>query len=201
MFERLIDSIEPGSHVMVDSSGLKVYGRDEWHQEKHKVEAKRTWRKLHIAVDEHHQIVACELTTKAEGDPSVLPDLLDQINEFDTFMADGAYDGLPTYQSIEQHSPGSSVVVPPPNNAVQGSNQERNRHIESIENDGRMEWQRQTNYGLRAYAELAIQRYKRIIGNSMKARSLPQQKAEAQASVRLLNVMTVLGMPISVKVE
>jgi hypothetical protein len=44
-FERLIDSIEPGSHVIVDSTGLNVYGQDEWHQEKHTVQAKRTWRK------------------------------------------------------------------------------------------------------------------------------------------------------------
>jgi hypothetical protein len=51
-FERLIDSIEAGSHVIVDSTGLKVYGQDEWHQEKHNVQAKRTWRKLHIAIDE-----------------------------------------------------------------------------------------------------------------------------------------------------
>ena len=49
-FERLIDSIEPGSHIIVDSTGLKVYGRDEWHQEKHKIQADHTWRKLHIAV-------------------------------------------------------------------------------------------------------------------------------------------------------
>jgi hypothetical protein len=41
-FERLIDSIEPGSHVIVDSTGLKVYGQDKWHQEKHNVQAKRT---------------------------------------------------------------------------------------------------------------------------------------------------------------
>jgi hypothetical protein len=28
-FEHLIDSIEPGSYVIVDSTGLKVYGQDE----------------------------------------------------------------------------------------------------------------------------------------------------------------------------
>jgi len=200
-FERLIDSIEAGSHVMVDSTGLKVYGRDEWHQEKHDVLARRTWRKLHIAVDEHHQIVACELTTKEEGDPSVLPDLLEQVDGFDTFMADGAYDGLPTYQHVEKHSSGASVIVPPPKNAVVGqTNPERNQHIEAIEKHGRIGWQKLTGYKLRAYAELAIQRYKRIIGNTMKARELPQQKAEAQSSVRLLNVMTGLGMPISIKI-
>jgi hypothetical protein len=37
--------VEPGSLVIVDSTGLKVYGNDEWHQEKHDVIARSTWRK------------------------------------------------------------------------------------------------------------------------------------------------------------
>jgi hypothetical protein len=64
-----------------------------------------------------------------------------------------------------------------------------------------MVWQRQTNYGLRSHVELAMLRYKRIIGNTLKARNLPQQITEAQASVRLLNRMTQLGMPKSVRIE
>ena len=49
----LIKAREPGSTVIVDSTGLKVYGKDEWHQEKHAVPARRTWRKLHLVIDEH----------------------------------------------------------------------------------------------------------------------------------------------------
>lgn len=59
---------------------------------------------------------------------------------------------------------------------------------------------KKTGYGLRNYAELAMQRYKRIFGNTMKARKLPQQKAEAWASAVALNRMTRLGMPVSVKI-
>jgi hypothetical protein len=29
--------------IAIDSSGLKRFGRDEWHQEKHKISAKRSW--------------------------------------------------------------------------------------------------------------------------------------------------------------
>jgi hypothetical protein len=58
----LTKAMEPGSLVIVDSTGLKVYGKDEWHQEKHDVTARRTWRKLHLAIDEKHQVLACELT-------------------------------------------------------------------------------------------------------------------------------------------
>jgi hypothetical protein len=56
-----------------------------------------------------------------------------------------------------------------------------------------MGWQQKTNDGLRSHVELAILRYKRIIGNTLKARNLPQQITEAQASVRLLNRMTQRG--------
>jgi hypothetical protein len=58
---------EPGSLVIVNSTGLMVYGKDEWHQEKHGVPARRTWRKLNLAVDENHQVLGCELTTPEQS--------------------------------------------------------------------------------------------------------------------------------------
>ena len=57
----------PDSDVVamaVDSTGLKRFGRDEWHQEKHKVSAKRSWRKLHICVDDKHYIHGSVLTDR-----------------------------------------------------------------------------------------------------------------------------------------
>jgi len=62
-----------------------------------------------------------------------------------------------------------------------------------------MAWHRSRGYGLRAHAELAMLRYKTIIGRKLKTREISQQKTEAQISVRVLNIMTKLGMPISVK--
>ena len=89
-------TMEPGSLVIVDATGLKVNGKNKWHQEKHDVAARRTWRKLHLAVDEHHQIVACESTTPEVCDPSAVPDLLAQIaTPLKTIMGDGAYGGDP----------------------------------------------------------------------------------------------------------
>ena len=63
-----------------------------------------------------------------------------------------------------------------------------------------MAWQKITGYNMRNYAEPAVQRYKRIFGNTMKARALPQQKTKAWISAFAPNVMTNLGMLISVKV-
>ena len=59
-------------HILVDSSGLKIYGEGEWLQEKHGAKSRRRWRKLHIALDaETHQMMAIELTTDEVGDPTV----------------------------------------------------------------------------------------------------------------------------------
>jgi hypothetical protein len=195
--------MEPGSLVIVDSTGLKVYGKDEWHQEKHDVPARRTWRKLRLAIDEHHQVLACELTTPDVGDPSAVADLLTQIvTLFETFIGDGAYDGEPVSQAVLNHQPSAQVVIPPHKTAVLSTagDMQRDHHIEGIAQQGRLAWKRITGYNLRNYAELAMQRYKRIFGNTMKARALPQQKTEAWISVSALNRMTNLGMPVSVKV-
>jgi hypothetical protein len=195
--------MEPGSLVIVDSTGLKVYGKDEWHQEKHDVPARRTWRKLHLAIDEKHQVLAVELTTPDVGDPTAVPDLLDQITTpFATFMGDGAYDGDPVSQAVLNKQPDAQVVIPPHKTAVcsDAGDSQRDRHIQTIAQDGRIAWQRKTGYNLRSHVELAMQRYKRIFGNLMKARALPQQKTEAWISASALNRMTNLGMPVSVKI-
>jgi Transposase DDE domain len=199
----LSQALEPGSLVMVDSTGLKVYGKDEWHQEKHDVPARRTWRKLHLAIDEHHQVLACELTTPEVGDPSAVADLLAQIDApFDAFIGDGAYDGEPVSQAVLKQQPNARVVIPPHKTAVLSTagDTPRDHHIQVIAQHGRLAWQRITGYNRRNYAELAMQRYKRIFGNTMKARALPQQKTEAWISASALNRMTSLGMPLSVKI-
>ena len=199
----LSKAMESGSLVIIDSTGLKVYGKDEWHQEKHQVAARRTWRKLHLAVDENHQIVACELTTPEVGDPSAVPDLLDQIDApFEIFMGDGAYDGEPVSEAVFTKQPDATVIVPPHKTAVLSSTGEsqRDEHIREIARHGRMTWQKKSGYGLRSSAELGIQRYKRIFGGAMKARALPRQKFEAWVSASALNTMTNLGMPVSAKI-
>jgi hypothetical protein len=116
-------------------------------------------------------------------------------------MADGAYDGEQSYQQIKQKPPDATCIIPPPKNAVKGDNAERNQHVEDAQNRGRMGWQQKTNYGLRSHVELAMLRYKKIIGNTLKARHLPQQISEAQTCVRLLNRVTQLDMPNSVRIE
>jgi hypothetical protein len=51
-------------HLAIDSTGLKVFGKGEWKVKKHGADKRRTWRKLHLAVDsESHKIMgpSCRL--------------------------------------------------------------------------------------------------------------------------------------------
>lgn len=41
----------PVTHLVIDSTGLKVYGEGDWKMRKHGKEKRRVWRKLHLAVD------------------------------------------------------------------------------------------------------------------------------------------------------
>lgn len=87
-----------GLHVVVDSTGLKVYGEGEWKVRQHGIGKRRTWRKLHLAVNEaNNDLVAVRLTTNAVDDAEMVPDLLEQVEEpVDRFGGDGAYDKVTT---------------------------------------------------------------------------------------------------------
>ena len=61
---------------MIDSTGLKRFGQGEWDDEKHG-RTRRSWRKLHLAVDAGTgEIVACVLTDNAADDAGQVPKLL-----------------------------------------------------------------------------------------------------------------------------
>ena len=89
-------------HLLVDSTGLKIYGEGEWLDQKHGIRSRRRWRKLHLGVDaDTHEIVAAELTSDDVGEISELPDLLDQIEaDVASMTADGAYDGQVVYDAV-----------------------------------------------------------------------------------------------------
>ncbi|OOL08928.1 IS5 family transposase, partial [Klebsiella aerogenes] len=51
------------AHLVIDSTGLKVFGEGEWKVKKHGQERRRIWRKLHLAVDgKTHEIICADLS-------------------------------------------------------------------------------------------------------------------------------------------
>ncbi len=87
-----------------------------------------------------------------------------------------------------------------PNDTVASAATQRDQHIQMIAERGRLGWQRAVRYGRRSLVEVAMMRYKTLIGRSLRARTLPAQKVEAAVGCKVVNIMTSLGMPASRKV-
>jgi hypothetical protein len=102
-------------HLLIDSTGLKMYGEGEWLEDKHGKRSRRRWRKLHLAIDANsHDVVAVELTSDEVGDVTAVPDLLDQIDGSGASVTgDGAYDADVVYDEITHRNPEADVIIPP----------------------------------------------------------------------------------------
>jgi hypothetical protein len=194
-------------NVVIDSTGLKVFGAGEWQREKHGGKGHRTWRKLQLAVDpDTGEILASELTTTEDGDASQVGPLLNQISgPIASVTADGAYDGDPVYRTIAERDPAAAAIIPPRSTAVPSDTAEtaptpRDRHLRMIQERGRRGWQKAVNYGRRSLGEVAMMRYKTVLGRRLHARTLPTQKAEAAAGFTVINIMSHLGMPVSQRI-
>lgn len=188
--------------LVVDSTGLKIFGEGEWLQNKHNTKAKRkSWRKLHLGMDlGTGEIVCSDLTKDDVGDPTALPDLFDQINApVSRFLADGAYDGDPTSDLlVERFGDTVEIIIPPPITAVPSPDAARNptsrdKHITTIRTRGRMAWQVSSGYNQRSRGEAQIGRWKTVIGPKLNARNFENQKTEVRIGTDILNKMTELG--------
>ena len=187
-------------HLLVDSTGLKLCGPGEWLVEKHGTRARRSWRKLHIGLDaETGQIVAASLTAKEVDDGAQVDSLFDQITgSVASFTGDGGYDQEGVYASVAQRHPDAAVVVPPratavPSNAAETAPTRRDRHLQHIAEHGRMAWQKASGYTKRALAEAAIGRWKRVIGDGLRAHTDERRATEAEVAVYTLNRMLEFG--------
>jgi IS5 family transposase len=55
-------------HIVVDSTGLKIYGEGEWKVRQHGYSKRRTWRKFHLSGDEKTQELQAVVVTEASVD-------------------------------------------------------------------------------------------------------------------------------------
>ena len=191
-------SAQAGRQVVVDSTGAKVFGEGEWKVRQHGWSKRRTWRKLHIAVDEATgEILAETLTTNGMDDASQVDPLLAQIQqEIERFGADGAYDKEKVYKALK-HPPNQEVpiqpIIPPRRNAKiwQHGNCKhpplpRDENLRKIRKKGRKGWKQECGYYRRSIAETGMSRYKRIFGLPVRCTLACAQRASRQTGPHLL---------------
>jgi hypothetical protein len=126
----------------------------------------------------------------------------------------------PIADAVATRHPAAAVVIPPrvttvPNEAAVT---QRDRHPAEITTHGRMDeaargsarvsawngserWQRRSGYNRRSLVETGMYRYKAIVGRRLNAWTLPNQRTEAKIGCTVINRMTGLGMPATVRVR
>lgn len=194
--------------MVIDSTGVKVYGAGEWQARQHGVSKRRTWRKLHLGVDEKTgEILAAVVTTNDDHDSEVRPDLLQQISaDIEQGSGGGAYDTFDCYDEIERRQ--AKGVMPPRKDAKihQHGNRKapphpRDKNLRRIRKVGRKRWKQRSNYHRRSIAETTMFRFKVIFGGKLRSRKFDNQAVELFLQGTALNRMIQLGKPESYKVE
>ncbi len=194
-------------HLVLDSTGLELFGQGEWCAAKHG-RLRRRWLKLHLGVDATTgEIAAHVLTDGDEDDAAQVPALLRQPEgAIASLTADGAYDRDPVYQAAAAVQPKLpiEVIIPPRADAVLSTadpdgQTPRDRHVQLMAERGRIGWQRATGYGLRNQAETAVERYEHLIGPKLRARGRTAQYGEVALAIQVLNRMIRTAKPVSVR--
>ena len=193
-------------NLVLDSTGLKIYGEGEWKVRKHGYSKRRTWRKLHVGANpDSGEIQVAVLTGNSTSDDAVVKEMLAQIEQdLLSCAADGAYDKRKVYDALDEHSPEVEILIPPRKNAhiwQHGNSKEdrlkRDENLRYIRKYGRQQWKQDSGYHIRSLAETIMFRLKTIFGDKLSARLLETQTMQALIRCLALNRITHLGMPQS----
>jgi len=201
---RLSRKTNDSMNLVLDSTGLKIYGEGEWKVRKHGYSKHRTWRKLHVGANpDTGEIQVAVLTGNNTSDDAVVKEMLEQIEQtLLSCAADGAYDKRRVYDALNLHSPHVEILIPPRKNAhiwQHGNSKEerlkRDENLRYIRKYGRQQWKEDSGYHIRSLAETIMFRLKTIFGDKLSARLLETQTSQALIRCLALNRMTHLGMP------
>lgn len=196
-------------HVIIDTTGLKVFGEGEWKVRKHGFSKHRTWRKLHLEILPDGEIRNLALTGNEKSDGQMTQALLEQepavINRF---TADGGYDTRTVYKVLLKRRV-STITIPPRKNAriwQHGNCKDRPPHprdeiLRTVRRlSSRRRWKEQSGYYVRAKIENTMFRYKTIFGDHLNAHRLDHQQVEATIKAGLLNRMWNRTRPDSYRI-
>lgn len=195
---------ESARHLVIDSTGVKVYGEGEWKTRQHGISKRRTWRKLHLGIDETTgEIISAVATTNDYHDSQVLEDILEGIeDEISQVSTDGAYDTNSCYEQIQQRE--AQAIIPPRKNAkiqqhgnCKAPTLARDENLRAIRRMGRKKWKRESGYHRRSIAETTMFRLKCIFGGSLSSRQFDNQAVELFLQCAALNRMIQICKPQS----
>lgn len=191
--------------LVIDSTGLKVYGEGEWKVRTHGTQKRRTWRKYHVAVNpDSHDVLAVELTQAHVHDGHVVEKLLSNQTQIGKVYADGAYSFKQSFDAIADKGGMPLIAIRRGTGLVKKTPSSgealRNQLVKDMwAAGGQNMWKKTSGYHRRSLVETHMFRLKTILGGVLRSRKFDHQVTEAKIMAKILNKMTSLGMPKSVK--
>lgn len=188
-------------HVVVDATGLKIFGEGEWKVRQHGYSKHRMWRKLHVGIDvESKEFVMVELTDNHIGESKLLKPLLDQYtDDLIKVGGDKGYDSYECHEAIGRRGAKSAILLQRKAKIRKRKNKDteplvRDDIVRRMRKVGRKRWKEEVSYHSRSLVENAFYRYKTILGGKLRSISIENQKIEALVGCNILNKFAQLGM-------
>ena len=181
--------------IVLDTTGLKVYGEGEWRAEKYG--GRKSWKKLHLALDpDSGKLVLAEITDEYIHDTTYLGKALERSNgRRGKVLIDGIADSRRCYELAEKYN--KALLTPPKTGAVvrkEAGFKRRNDAVKIIRGLGndrlaRSIWSKLVGYNRRVIVESMMSRWKRLHGGYLKSRCEQRKKVEVQIKAMMINVM------------
>ncbi len=138
---------------------------------KHGISKRRTWRKLHIAIDGNTQcVVGAVLTTNSVGDSEAFGPLIGSIQgDVKSVTGDGGYNTVDCYDTCECY--GARSIIPPRRGSRKSDLAESldlgNEAIDTLsvlggDDEARKKWKQEVGYHHRSLVETFFCRHKTI---------------------------------------
>lgn len=186
--------------IVLDTTGLKVYGAGEWNLKKYG--GKRRWMKIHLSMDlQSKKLIIAEATDEQIHDTTYLKAALEATNgRRGKVLIDGIGDSRRCYELAKKHN--KTLITPPKQGAIirrEACYKERNDAIQIIKGLGgdrtaRSIWGQLTGYNRRVEVESMIARWKRLYGGSLKSRTEERIQREVKLKAVMINKIIDRGL-------
>ncbi len=197
--------------VAIDSTGLSVFSKTEWHRLKHgtkSLKGHERWRKLHVAINvKTGEILSNEYTSSTVNDGEQLPSLLAAVDEdLSAVCGDMAYDTARCRKAIQER--GGRQLIPPLRRArLSHANRSLKKHKEflkerdeailyiqhnSINNDtalARQSWKEKSGYHARSLVETTMWQIKSHCSDRLANKREDTRATQATIKCKVINLI------------
>lgn len=181
--------------IVLDTTGLKVYGAGEWRAKRYGGKAR--WRKLHLAMDlKTGKLTIAEVTEEHKHDTTYLRKALEETNRRKgRVLIDGIGDSGKCYEITEKYN--KELMTPPKQGAVIRQEKcytRRNEAVRAIRGLGgdrlaRSIWGKLVGYNRRVEVESMMARWKKLYGGELRSRTEERMAKEVKIKALMINKM------------